>query len=75
MHKKNLFYKNKIIKELYFSHTLSCSDLSAQIETSLPLTTKMLNDLVRDNVIVETGYAPSKGGRLAKNVGLIMGKS
>jgi predicted NBD/HSP70 family sugar kinase len=63
MHKKNLFYKNKIIKELYFSHTLSCSDLSAQIETSLPLTTKMLNDLVRDNDIVETGYAPSKGGR------------
>src|ERR1700744_6189525 len=63
MHKKNLFYKNKIIKELYFSHTLSCSDLSAQIETSLPLTTKMLNDLIRDNDIVETGYAPSKGGR------------
>jgi predicted NBD/HSP70 family sugar kinase len=63
MHKKNLFYKNKIIKELYFSHTLSCSDLSAQIETSLPLTTKMLNDLIRDNDIVEIGYAPSKGGR------------
>ena len=63
MHKKSLFYKNKIIKELYFSHTLSCSDLSAQIETSLPLTTKMLNDLIRDNDIVETGYAPSKGGR------------
>jgi glucokinase-like ROK family protein len=63
MHKKGLFYKNKIIKELYFSHTLSCSDLSAQIDTSLPLTTKMLNDLIRDNDIVETGYAPSKGGR------------
>jgi glucokinase-like ROK family protein len=63
MHKKSLFYKNKIIKELYFSHTLSCSDLSAQIDTSLPLTTKMLNDLIRDNDIVETGYAPSKGGR------------
>ncbi len=63
MHKKNLFYKNKIIKELYFSYTLSCSDLSAQIMTSLPLTTKMLNDLIRDNDIVETGYAPSKGGR------------
>jgi glucokinase-like ROK family protein len=63
MHKKSLFYKNKIIKELYFSHTLSCSDLSAQIETSLPLTTKMLNDLIKDNDIVETGYAPSKGGR------------
>jgi len=63
MHKKSLFYKNKILKELYFSHTLSCSDLSAQIDTSLPLTTKMLNDLIRDNDIVETGYAPSKGGR------------
>src|SRR5579872_4327908 len=63
MREKNLLYKGKIIKELYFSSALSCSDLSNLIKTSLPLTTKMLNELIRDNDIVETGYAPSTGGR------------
>jgi len=63
MREKNLLYKEKIIKELYFSTALSCSDLSTLIKTSLPLTTKMLNELIRDNDIAETGYAPSTGGR------------
>ena len=63
MPEKNLLYKAKIIKELYFSTALSCSDLSTLIKTSLPLTTKMLSELIRDNDIVETGYAPSTGGR------------
>jgi len=63
MREKSLLYKDKIIKELYFSTALSCSDLSTLIKTSLPLTTKMLNELIRDNDIVETGYAPSTGGR------------
>ncbi|GGA97478.1 ROK family protein [Puia dinghuensis] len=63
MREKNLLYKGKIIKELYFAGALSCSDLSTQIKTSLPLTTKMVNELIRDNEIVETGYAPSTGGR------------
>lgn len=58
-----MLYKEKIIKELYFSTALSCSDLSTLIKTSLPLTTKMLNELIRDNDIAETGYAPSTGGR------------
>ena len=63
MREKNLLYKGKIIKQLYFASALSCSDLSVQIKTSLPLTTKMLNELIRDNDIIETGYAPSTGGR------------
>ena len=63
MREKSFIYKDKIIKELYFSTALSCSDLSTLIRTSLPLTTKMLNELIRDNDIVETGYAPSTGGR------------
>src|ERR1700744_6778232 len=63
MREKNLLYKGKIIKQLYFANALSCSDLSALIDTSLPLTTKMLNELLRDNDIVETGLAPSTGGR------------
>jgi predicted NBD/HSP70 family sugar kinase len=63
MREKNLLYKGKIITQLYFSNVLSCSDLSSRINTSLPLTTKMVNELIRDNDIVETGYAPSTGGR------------
>ena len=60
---KNALYKKRIIKQLYFAQTLSSSDLSVQTRTSLPLTTKMLNELIEENYIVETGYAPSTGGR------------
>ena len=63
MREKNLLYKGKIITQLYFSNALSCSDLSTRINTSLPLTTKMVNELIKDNDILETGYAPSTGGR------------
>lgn len=60
---KTLFYKKRIIRELYFSQHLSCSDLSERIKTSIPLTTKMLNELVAENEIIGTGFAPSTGGR------------
>lgn len=60
---KNLLYKKRIIKELFFAQTLSCSDLSSHTNTSLPLITKMVNELIAENYIVETGYAPSTGGR------------
>lgn len=63
MREKSLLHKGRIIKQLYFANALSCSDLSALIKSSVPLTTKMLNELVRDNEIMETGYAPSTGGR------------
>lgn len=63
MTQKNVLYKKKIIKELYFAHLLSCSDISSLTHSSLPLVTKMLNELLEENVIVETGYAPSTGGR------------
>jgi len=60
---KAIFYKKQIIKQLYFSASLSCSDLSLQLHKSLPLTTKMVNELLEEDVIVESGYAPSTGGR------------
>ncbi|HMI61427.1 MAG TPA: ROK family transcriptional regulator [Puia sp.] len=61
--KKNFLYKRKIIRELYFASNLSCSDLGLRIETSLPLVTKMLNELIEESMVIETGYAPSTGGR------------
>lgn len=60
---KNVLYKKKIIKELYFSYNLSSSDISARLNMSLPVVTKMLNVLMEEQTIVETGYAPSTGGR------------
>jgi len=63
MTQKNVLYKKSIIKELYFAHHLSISDISSRIHTSMPLVMKTLNGLLEEQVIVETGYAPSTGGR------------
>ena len=60
---KQTVYKRKIKKELYFSDGLSCSDLSLLTGKSLPLTVKVLNELLDEGMVVETGYATSTGGR------------
>jgi predicted NBD/HSP70 family sugar kinase len=60
---KQTAYKRKIKKELYFAGSLSCSDLSLLTEKSLPLTIKILNELMEEGKVVETGYANSTGGR------------
>ena len=56
-------YKRKIVKELYFSHALSCAELCLKTGKSFPLITKLLDELVGEGIVVETGFAPSKGGR------------
>jgi predicted NBD/HSP70 family sugar kinase len=56
-------YKKKIISELYFNGDLSCSDLSVKTDKSIPLTTKILNELIEEGYVIETGYANSTGGR------------
>src|SRR5687767_2375058 len=63
MEGKNLSYKKRIVKELYFGGLLSCSDLADRIGKSLPLTTRMLNVLINDGLVTERGYAASTGGR------------
>jgi predicted NBD/HSP70 family sugar kinase len=60
---KNSFYKGVIFKEFYLSGSLSCADLSERIGKSLPLTMKILNELVAEGVVRESGFAPSSGGR------------
>jgi predicted NBD/HSP70 family sugar kinase len=60
--KKNS-YKKDIIKQLYFAHTLSCAEISEKTDKSLPLTTKIVNELIGEEYITENGYAPSSGGR------------
>src|SRR5665213_62534 len=63
MVEKSILYKKRILKQLYLYDTLSCADLSAQINLSLPITTKMVNELIQESLVLEMGYAPSTGGR------------
>lgn len=63
MSAKKLFIKRKIVKQIYFSGSISCSELSWKVKKSLPLTTKLVNELIEEGYVVETGFAPSTGGR------------
>lgn len=56
-------YKGKILKELCFGKLLSASELSNRIQRSLPLTIRVLDELVKEGMIFEKGFAPSTGGR------------
>ena len=60
---KEVGYKKAILKQLYFHKSLSCAELSDNISKSVPLTTRILNELIEEGNVVETGYAPSNGGR------------
>ena len=74
MNDKKRLVKNKILKELYFEEGLTCADMSLKIHKSFPLTAKLIEELVNENLVIETGYAASTGGRrpltyaLQKNV-------
>lgn len=63
MGEKSSTYFKKIIKHLYFGNALSCAELSEDINKSLPLTAKMLNELMEEGWVAETGFAASTGGR------------
>jgi len=63
MTQKKLLFRNKILKELYFEDNLSCVDLSTRIHKSFPITAKLIEELMIENLVIETGYAPSTGGR------------
>ena len=65
MSDKNSRYKKKITRLLYFAPQLSCAELSAGIDKSIPLTARLLNELQEEGFVVETGFAPSTGGRRA----------
>ena len=60
---KQTAYRRAITKHLYFNQELSCADLSELTNKSLPLTTRILNELIDQGEIVENGYASSSGGR------------
>ena len=70
MSAKKLLFKKKIIRQIYFDGSLSSADLSWSIKKSIPFTTKLLNELIDEGYVVETGYAPSTGGRRPINYSL-----
>lgn len=60
---KQTTYRRKIIKHLYFGGSLSCTDLSLLTKKSVPLTARVLSDLIEEGCVLETGLATSTGGR------------
>ncbi len=60
---KHTAYKRNILKHLYFSGILSCNELSVLTEKSIPLTARILGELISEGAVVESGYAQSTGGR------------
>lgn len=55
--------QNNILKRLYFQEGQSCNELSSWLNRSIPSVTKVLNELIEDDLVVTNGYAPSTGGR------------
>jgi glucokinase-like ROK family protein len=69
-------YKNKalakeIIKQLNSSGDLTIPELSRELNTSTPKTTSLVNDLIKDGLIVDLGKIDSTGGRRANIYGLV----
>ncbi|KIO75832.1 ROK family transcriptional regulator [Pedobacter lusitanus] len=54
-----------IIKQLYYKNPLSLTELSKLTHKSLPLVTKVVNELVDEGYVQEQGLGPSTGGRRA----------
>lgn len=65
IHRKYHHLRKEVIKQLYFNKMLTLTELSASTHKSLPLVTNAVNDLVADGYVIESGLAPSTGGRRA----------
>jgi len=55
--------KRQVISAFYFDKTLSVVELSARLDKSVPHVTKAVNELIEAGFVVESGQAPSSGGR------------
>lgn len=60
-----LSIRKEILKLLYFNKMLPISILSNSLKKSIPVILKTINELIEENLIEETGFAPSTGGRRA----------
>ncbi len=55
--------ENEILINLYVEKMLSIAEISKKIAKSTPSVTKVINQLIEQNIIVECGFAESTGGR------------
>ena len=55
--------KHEILSTFYFEKPLSIVELSSRLDKSVPHVTKAVNELIESGLILETGHAPSSGGR------------
>lgn len=62
---KSLLLRTDIVKQLYYKHPLSLTELSRLTKKSLPLITKVVSNLIQEGYVIEQGLAPSTGGRRA----------
>ena len=56
-------YKSEIIKNLFFSRSLTSAELSEKMDKSAPLVNKMIQELQEEGYVQETGLGDSTGGR------------
>jgi predicted NBD/HSP70 family sugar kinase len=71
-HKISLLNHNsKIIRCLCYNEEVSSTDASLYTGKSIPHTIKVLSELVKDELVIESGYANSSGGRRALKYSLI----
>ncbi len=62
---RNKLLKKEILKQLYFNKFFSIAALSTSLNKSIPIILKVINELIKEGLVVETGFAPSTGGRRA----------
>lgn len=62
---KNQLLKGDVIRQLYYKHPLSLTQISKLTNKSLPLVTKVVQNLVTEGYVLEQGLAASTGGRRA----------
>ncbi len=55
--------KRQVLSTFYFEKTLSVVELSSKLDKSVPHVTKAVNELMEAGLIIESGQAPSSGGR------------
>ena len=74
MHAANktpLFQYSETIKCLYYNKVITSTDISELTGKSIPYTTKVLNELIKEGYVEEKGFANSSGGRKPINYSLI----
>ncbi|MGE8291127.1 MAG: ROK family transcriptional regulator [Sphingobacterium sp.] len=62
--------KADILRLLYYNKTQSIADLSKSLSKSTPIVTKTINELVKQELILDNGLGESTGGRRASQYGL-----